>query len=57
MRDARKLCVKMSKISKLCIVYRGCFASMRAYSYAHIVMRAILPRSGNFAHHQRKNSH
>ncbi len=34
MRDARKLCAKMSKISKLRIVYRGWSVSMHAWSYA-----------------------
>ncbi len=57
MRDASELCVKTSKISKLCKVYSSWFASMRTWSYACIVMRTISPRSGNFVHHQRKNSH
>ncbi len=57
MRDVRELCVKTSKISKLCIVYRSWFASTRTWSYAHIVMHAISPRGGNFAHYQRKNLH
>ncbi len=48
---------KMSKISKLCIVFRGWFASMHAWSYACSVMRAISPRGVNFAHHQKKNLH
>ncbi len=47
MRDVCELCVKTSKIRKLCIVYRGWFASMFEIS----------PRGGNFAHHQRKNLH
>ncbi len=42
-----ELCVKTSKISKLCIVYRGWFASMCVIS----------ARGGVFRHHQRKNSH
>ncbi len=57
MCDACELCVKMSKISKLCIVYRGWFASIRAWSYACIVMCTISPQGGIFAHHQKKNSH
>ncbi len=57
MRDACESCVKMSKIGKLCIVYRGWFASMRTWSYVRIVMCTISPPDSNFAHHQRKNSH
>ncbi len=33
MRDVHELHEKKSKISKLCIVYRSWFASMRAWSY------------------------
>ncbi len=50
MRDARKLCLKMSKISKLCI-------EVDSLLCAHEVMYVISPRGGDFAHHQRKNSH
>ncbi len=44
MGDARKLCVKMSKISKLCMVYRSWLVSIRALWCVQSLLKAVTLR-------------